>query len=227
MVKHISVCILFAAIAGAGCIKKASDDELNRLLYIADVTHDLNIFQEDRAYENIHEFYLEDSLRGKDKMKDLKFHYGRLLIFKKDTIDSLHKLLAGTFWKNELNKAMDTMTYVNSEGVVSSNAIPGLGLKGKIISYVDILSKVQLRLIEIKNEIERQRPGTKNEKIVCQNCKVFNSSEGIKKANNMAELYFETENQFTIIYRELRCTAFAIKLLDVGKVAKRDYKVRI
>lgn len=222
------VLIMFLLLAISACNKpKENNQDLNKLLYLAEITHNFNDYQEWFADENIHEFYLEDTLRGKDKMKDLKFHYGRLLIFKKDTIDSLHKLLAGTLWLDKKNKPIDTMTYTNSTTIVSANALPSERLKNQIMSYVDVLSKIQVSLISIKAEIEKQRLGTKNEKIICQNCMVFNSSEAIKNTKNMAELYLETENQFTIIYRELRCTAFAVSLLDKRKVATNYYKIRI
>lgn len=220
--------IVFLSLAVSACdTPKENNKDLIKILYLAEITNNFNDKLEWFADENIHEFYIEDSLWGKDKIKDLKYDYGRLLILKKDTIDSLHKRLAGTFWLDANKKPIDTMTYVNSITIVSADAIPSERLKNEIISYVETLTKIQQSLLSIKAEVEKQRPGNKNERIDCQNCKSLNSSEAIRKTTNMAELYLETENQFTIIYRELRCTAFAISLLDVPKRVSKLYKIRI
>lgn len=222
------VLIMFLLLAISACNKpKENNQNLNKLLYLAEITHDFNNYQEWFADENIYELCAIDTLTGKIKGNKLKYHYGRLLLFKKDTIDSLHKLLAGTLWLDKKNKPIDTMTYTNSTTIVSADAAPSERLKNQIMNYVDVLSKIQGSLISIKAEVEKQRPGTKNEKIICQNCTFFNSSEAIKNTKNMAELYLETENQFTIIYRELRCTAFAVSILDKRKMATNNYKIRI
>lgn len=227
MFKYIAILLLLLLGITTCNNHQEKDQDLSKLLYLAEISHNFNVYQEWFADENIHEFYLEDTLRGKDQLNDLKFHYGRILILKKDTIDSLHKLLAGTFWLDQQRKPIDTMTYVNSTSVVEANAIPSERLKNQIIGYIDVLSKIHLSLVEIKEEVEKQRSGTKKETIICQNCTLSNSSETIKNTKNMAELYFETENQFTIIYRQLRCTAYAVMKLNVDKMANRFLKVRI
>lgn len=224
--KYILITFLLLAIIACNNPKENIQD-LSKLLYLAEITHNFNDYQEWFADENIYELCTIDTLTGKIKGNKLKYHYGRQLLFKKDTIDSLHQLLAGTLWLDKKNKPIDTMTYTNSTTIVSADAVPSERLKNQIMSYVDVLSKIQVSLILIKAEVEKQRPGTKNEKVICQNCTILNSSETIKNTNNMAELYLETENQFTIIYRELRCTAFAVSLLDKRKTATNNYKIRI
>lgn len=215
--------LLFATLL-TNCIKNDGHEDN---LFLADVKHDLNSFLKEYSEGNVNSYYLKDSLRGKDSISDIKFYYSGLLYFKMVTIDSLYKIIPGIFWNEEKFNHLDTMPYVNSVSIIEENAEIDQKIKDKLITIINSLIKIQPEIIKIKEEMEKLRPGTKKEKLNCQNCKIKSSSEGIKSAKVMSELYVEVEKQFVIVYRELACATFAIELIDVRKVATNSYKIRI
>jgi hypothetical protein len=227
-VKNIGFTLLGGLIfALSSCTSSKSEKNVADNLYFADVVYDLNEFQIEFSRKVIKTYYLEDSLRGKDSLKDLKFHYASVLYFKKKTIDSLYKTLPTVFWGKSPFKVLDTMVYKNSTNIFYGDSEVDDDIKTTLIKYVVILKTLQKDISDIRKEIESKRPGEKKEKIDCQNCKTLNSEDAINKVKNFSELYLETENQFLITYRELACSSFAIELINVRKVANNNYKVRI
>ena len=206
-------------------VKKNNTSKEN--IFFADINNDLNSFLKDYSKKNISSYYLEDGSRGKDSIKDAEFHYAALLYFKMNSIDSLYQMLPNIYWASEKYSELDTMVYINSNNIVNSDSKVSQAIKVKLVELINHLSNIQLQLKVLRIEMEELRPGIKNEKLNCQNCKFNVSSNEINKISTMAELYLEIEKQFVIIYRELACTTFAIELLDVRKVASNSYKVRI
>ncbi|MCE3239479.1 MAG: hypothetical protein K0R24_2460 [Gammaproteobacteria bacterium] len=221
----ISATILFLINACDNIDKKLKTKDV---LYYADIEKDLSRYLTDYSYNKLNSYYLEDSLVDKDSIKRIKYYYSILLLDKNKTLDSLGLLLPEVFWLDKNYKPdFDSMTYVNSVNVVKGDAEINESVRKRALSYVEIFSKMQTDIIDLRLEMEKLRPGKKNEKINCLVCKELISPDGIKQAKTMAQLYLETEKQFVIIFRELGCATYAIELIDQRKVATNSHKIRI
>ncbi len=210
-----------------GCSSRKEDNNAKDELFFADIVSGLNINLHDDSFNKIQNYYLEESSKGLDSIKDLQFNYAGRLFFKAKTIDSLYQMLPGIFWGESKYSMLDTTIYVNSVNIVSANSPISQNISNELIRHIKVLENLQLQIIKIRLEIEAQRPGSKNEKLDCQNCKTKISISGVENANTLASVYLETEKQFLIINRELNCSVFAIQLINTRKVASKNYKVRI
>lgn len=202
-------------------------DNVEQNLVNSDVHHDLNMFLSNYANNNLNKYYLEDTLRGIDSIKDIEFKFAAKIYFIKKTIDSLYENLPKILFSNKIN-VYDTLIYRNSGLIINptENVRDGI-LKECNNKILTVLRIKQNQLIEIRRQIENIRVGKSNEKLNCQNCKDEIILIQDNPSISYSEFYLHIEKQFLIVYRELSCSSFAIELIVKPKVAKNNYTVRI
>jgi hypothetical protein len=225
LIKTFSAIGLIALISCNNNLKNYSDQET---LYFADCIKDLNTSLQKTNEKYLDKYYLDDSLRGKDSINDKKFYFATLIYGEKLEIDSLYKLLNSVLFINEKYKSIDTMPYITAPNIIDMNKNIETNIVNNISDILNVLKVKQTKLIEIRHEIEKLRPGTKNELIDCQLCRQnVNVELAISSHINPAIFYTNIEKAFNLVYREMNCCLFTVSLLNVRKVAQRNYKVRI
>lgn len=206
------------------CNDKSNVEEC---LFNAEILNDLNSYNSEEIDEKIESYYLVDSLRKKDPIKDLQFRYCAHLYFKYKSIDSLYEKVFVVFWEDYYSSRLDTMAYRYSGTIVDPSKEVRIDQINQIRSMGLFLLELQKQIVALRLEVEKLRPGTKTEQIICQNCALIDPKAEVNNVKNMAELYYKTEKLILQCYRELRCALKAIELINKKKIVDRHYKIRI
>jgi hypothetical protein len=217
----LSIVIVFVILIG--CKDKGNYTEY---LFNADALSKLNSYNSEEIDNKLENYYLADSERKKDPIKDLQFKYSAHLYFKYKSIDSLYGKVFIVFWEDYYSKNLDTMAYRYSGSIVDPSKNVGIHQINQIRSMGLFLLDLQKKIIALRLEVEKLRPGAKAEQIVCQNCALIDPKAEVNNVKNMAELYYKTEKLILQCYRELRCALKAIELINKKKIVDRHYKIR-
>ena len=219
--------ILFFFISFSCSDKKDNSPNDFKTLFMADCLRDLNKLTKRECKFYFDDYWLDDDKRHPDSLATKKFNFALRVYIEKEIIDSLHRDVSSILMQNKEQFRMDTAVYISYPNFVQKDLYKNKNVLNDLKKYISSMTIIQDSLRLIQKDIEKTRVGPKKEKIICQLSRQTVFFNDIAKCNSNAELFLETEKQFNILYRELNCTLYSIKLVNQWKSASNHHKTRI